>query len=127
MPRRLRQGVRRNPEARGRAPCGRQAVRTREAEGVCRNTGQAGRDYHLPVEGADAQRERRMQPGADPGGASLMWPATATRRRILTLMAGLVMSVWAASLASAQETITTEAIVTGLSGLEAASDLETAT
>jgi OOP family OmpA-OmpF porin len=56
-----------------------------------------------------------------------MWPATETRRRILPLMAGLVMSVLPASLASAQEMPTTEAIVTTLAGLEAASDLEAAT
>jgi outer membrane protein OmpA-like peptidoglycan-associated protein len=57
--------------------------------------------------------------------------ANQTRRRILPLAlvvplaVGLVMSALPASLASAQETA--EALVTGLAGLEAPSDLETAT
>jgi OOP family OmpA-OmpF porin len=49
-----------------------------------------------------------------------------TRRRILPLMVALVMSALPASLASAQETATAEAIVSELAGLETASDLEVA-
>jgi OOP family OmpA-OmpF porin len=49
-----------------------------------------------------------------------------TRRRILPLTVGLVMSALPASLASSQETATSEAIVSELAGLETASDLEAA-
>ena len=56
-----------------------------------------------------------------------MRTADKTRRRILPLTVGLAIAVLPASLASAQETATAEAIVTELAGLEAASDLETAT
>jgi OmpA-OmpF porin, OOP family len=49
------------------------------------------------------------------------------RRRFLSLTVGFVMSVLPGSLACAQEMPTTEAIVTTLAGLEAASDLEAAT
>jgi OmpA-OmpF porin, OOP family len=56
-----------------------------------------------------------------------MRTAGKTRRRILPLTVGLAIAVLPASLASAQETATAEAIVTELAGLEAASDLETAT
>jgi outer membrane protein OmpA-like peptidoglycan-associated protein len=49
-----------------------------------------------------------------------------TRRRILPLTVGLVMSALFASLASSQETVTSEAIVGELAGLETASDLEVA-
>jgi outer membrane protein OmpA-like peptidoglycan-associated protein len=55
-----------------------------------------------------------------------MRAANETRRRILPLAVGLVMSALPASLANAQETVTTETIVTTLARLEAASDLETA-
>jgi OOP family OmpA-OmpF porin len=55
-----------------------------------------------------------------------MRAANETRRRILPLAVGLVMSALPASLANAQETGTTETIVTTLARLEAASDLETA-
>jgi OOP family OmpA-OmpF porin len=55
-----------------------------------------------------------------------MRAADKTRRRILPLAAGFVMSVLPASLAVAQETVTTEAIVTTLARLETPSDLETA-
>ncbi len=56
-----------------------------------------------------------------------MRAANKTRRCFLPLTVGLAMGVLPASLASAQETATAEAIVTELAGLEAASDLETAT
>lgn len=56
-----------------------------------------------------------------------MRTADKTRRRILPLTVGLAIAVLPASLAGAQETATAEAIVTELAGLEAASDLETAT
>ena len=49
-----------------------------------------------------------------------------TRRRILPLTVGLVMSALPVALASAQETVTAEAIVGVLAGLETASDLEAA-
>jgi OmpA-OmpF porin, OOP family len=55
-----------------------------------------------------------------------MKAAPKTRRRLLPLAIGLVMTVLPASLASAQQPVTTEAIVTALAGLETASDLETA-
>jgi outer membrane protein OmpA-like peptidoglycan-associated protein len=55
-----------------------------------------------------------------------MRAANKTRRRIVPLAVGLMMSVLPASLASSQETVTTDAIVTALAGLETASDLETA-
>jgi OmpA-OmpF porin, OOP family len=55
-----------------------------------------------------------------------MKAAPKMRRRLLPLAIGLVMTVLPASLASAQQPVTTEAIVTALAGLETASDLETA-
>lgn len=55
-----------------------------------------------------------------------MRAANKARRRILPRAVGLVMSVLPASLANAQETVTTETIVTTLARLETASDLETA-
>jgi OOP family OmpA-OmpF porin len=65
-----------------------------------------------------------MQPGVDPSGVSLMRTATKTRRRLLPLTVGVIMSALAAAIANAQETATAEAIVTELGGLETASDLE---
>jgi OmpA-OmpF porin, OOP family len=53
-----------------------------------------------------------------------MQASNKTRRRILPLTVGLVMSALPVSLASAQETVTAEAIVSELAGLETASDLE---
>ena len=55
-----------------------------------------------------------------------MQASNKTRRRILPLTVGLAMSALPVALASAQETITAEAIVGVLAGLETASDLEAA-
>jgi OOP family OmpA-OmpF porin len=55
-----------------------------------------------------------------------MQASNKTRRRILPLTVGLVMSTLPVALASAQETVTAEAIVGVLAGLETASDLEAA-
>jgi len=55
-----------------------------------------------------------------------MQASNKTRRRILPLAVGLAMSALPVSLASAQETVTAEAIVGELAGLETASDLEAA-
>jgi len=55
-----------------------------------------------------------------------MQASNKTRRRILPLTVGLAMSALPVALASAQETVTAEAIVGVLAGLETASDLEAA-
>ena len=55
-----------------------------------------------------------------------MQASNKTRRRILPLAVGLAMSALPVALASAQETVTAEAIVGVLAGLETASDLEAA-
>jgi OOP family OmpA-OmpF porin len=55
-----------------------------------------------------------------------MQASNKTRRRILPMAVGLAMSTLPVSLASAQETVTAEAIVGELAGLETASDLEAA-
>ena len=55
-----------------------------------------------------------------------MQASNKTRRRILPLAVGLAMSALPVSLASAQESVTAEAIVGELAGLETASDLEAA-
>ena len=55
-----------------------------------------------------------------------MQASNKTRRRILPLTVGLAMSALPVALASAQETVTAEAIVSVLAGLETASDLEAA-